>query len=81
VERYFRDENMSDQLNGYDWQFNLIESKEANAWCMPGGKVVVYSGILPVTRTETGLAVILGHEIAHAVAEHGRERARTSIAP
>lgn len=74
VERYFRDENMSDQLNGYDWQFNLIENKEANAWCMPGGKVVVYSGILPITRTETGLAVILGHEIAHAVAEHGRER-------
>ncbi len=74
VERYFRDENMSDQLNGYDWEFNLIESKEANAWCMPGGKVVVYSGILPITRTETGLAVILGHEIAHAVAEHGRER-------
>ena len=74
VERYIRDENMSDQLNGYDWQFNLIENKEANAWCMPGGKVVVYSGILPITRTETGLAVILGHEIAHAVAEHGRER-------
>jgi predicted Zn-dependent protease len=74
VEDYFRSENMSDQLQGYDWQFNLIESKEANAWCMPGGRVVVYTGILPVTQTEAGLAVIVAHEIAHAVAEHGGER-------
>lgn len=74
VVAYFRGQNMSGQLNGYSWQFNLIESKEANAWCMPGGRVVVYSGILPVTRTESGLAVVLAHEIAHAVAEHGRER-------
>lgn len=74
VEQYFREKNMSDQLNGYQWQFNLVESEEVNAWCMPGGKVVVYSGILPVTRTEAGLAVVLGHEIAHAVAEHGNER-------
>ncbi len=74
VERYFRTENMSDQLNGYEWRFNLIESKDANAWCMPGGRVVVYSGILPITQTEAGLAVVMGHEIAHAVAEHGSER-------
>lgn len=74
VERYFRDENMSDQLNGYDWQFNLIESKEANAWCMPGGKVVVYTGILPVTQNEAGLAVVMGHEVAHAVLRHGGKR-------
>ena len=74
VERYFRTENLSDQLSGYEWQFNLIESKEANAWCMPGGRVVVYSGILPITQTEAGLAVVMGHEIAHAVAEHGNER-------
>jgi len=74
VERYFRTENMSDQLNGYEWSFNLIESKDANAWCMPGGRVVVYSGMLPITRTEAGLAVVMGHEIAHAVAEHGSER-------
>jgi len=51
-----------------------VEDKEVNAWCMPGGKVVVYSGILPVTQGEAGLAVVMAHEIAHAVAEHGNER-------
>jgi predicted Zn-dependent protease len=74
VEQYFRQNNLSDQLAGYNWEFNLVESKEVNAWCMPGGKVVVYTGILPVTKNETGLAVVLGHEISHAVAEHGSER-------
>jgi len=74
VEEYFRQKNLSDQLKGYNWEFNLVESNEVNAWCMPGGKVVVYTGILPVTRTDAGLAVVMGHEIAHAVAEHGNER-------
>lgn len=74
VERYFADRGMSDQLKDYRWEFNLVDSKEINAWCMPGGKVVVYTGILPVTRDETGLAVVMGHEIAHAIAEHGNER-------
>ena len=74
VEKYFAQNNMSDRLKGYRWDFNLVESKEANAWCMPGGKVVVYTGILPTTKTEAGLAVVLGHEIAHAIAEHGSER-------
>ena len=74
VQRYFDQQNLSQQLNGYNWEFHLIESKEANAWCMPGGKVVVYTGILPITKTEAGLAVVLGHEIAHAVAKHGNER-------
>ena len=74
VEKYFASKNMSNQLNGYKWEFNLVESKEANAWCMPGGKVVVYTGILPITKDENGLAVVLGHEIAHAVARHGDER-------
>ncbi len=74
VETYFRANNLSNQLNGYQWEFNVVESKEVNAWCMPGGKVVVYTGILPVTKTEEGLAVVMGHEIAHAVAEHGSER-------
>ncbi len=74
VERYFTQQKMSDQLKGYKWEFNLVESEEVNAWCMPGGKVVVYTGILPVTKTEAGLAVVMGHEVAHAVAEHGRER-------
>jgi predicted Zn-dependent protease len=74
VEKYFAEKKISDQLSGYKWEFNLVESKEVNAWCMPGGKVVVYSGILPVTKDEDGLAVVMGHEIAHAVAQHGNER-------
>ena len=74
VENYFAQHNLSKDLQGYAWEFNLIDSPEVNAWCMPGGKVVVYSGILPVTQNETGLAVVMGHEIAHAVAQHGEER-------
>ncbi len=74
VESYFAQKGMSQDLSGYQWEFNLVESKDMNAWCMPGGKVVVYSGILPVTKDETGLAVVMGHEIAHAVAKHGNER-------
>ncbi|MFA6232821.1 MAG: M48 family metallopeptidase [Bacteroidota bacterium] len=74
VELYFKQKGLSNQLNGYRWEFNLVESPEVNAWCMPGGKVVVYSGILPITQTEPGLAVVMGHEIAHAIAEHGSER-------
>jgi len=79
VEAYFRQQGMSSELNGYNWEFNLIESPEANAWCMPGGKVVFYTGILPITKDETGLAVVMGHEIAHAIAEHGNERMSQSL--
>ena len=61
-------------IEDYKWEFNLVEDPSINAWCMPGGKVVVYTGILPVTRDETGLAVVMGHEVAHAIAEHGNER-------
>ncbi|HMA76661.1 MAG TPA: M48 family metallopeptidase [Candidatus Krumholzibacteriaceae bacterium] len=74
VERYFAREGISSRLSGYNWEFNLVDNSQVNAWCMPGGKVVIYSGILPVTETEEGLAVVMGHEIAHAVAEHGSER-------
>ncbi len=74
VEKYFAQQNLSGELKGYNWEFNLVESKDVNAWCMPGGKVVVYTGILPITKNETGLAVVMGHEIAHAVAKHGNER-------
>lgn len=74
VERFFQQSGHPEQLQGYQWEFNLVESKEINAWCMPGGKVVVYSGILPVTKDETGLAVVMGHEVAHAIAGHGSER-------
>jgi predicted Zn-dependent protease len=74
VERYFSEHGLSSRLKGYAWEFNLVEDKNVNAWCMPGGKVVVYTGILPTVRDETGLAVVMGHEIAHAVANHGDER-------
>jgi predicted Zn-dependent protease len=74
VETYMTRNGYGERLGGYAWEFNLVESKDVNAWCMPGGKVVVYSGILPLTRDETGLAVVMGHEIAHAIAEHGGER-------
>jgi predicted Zn-dependent protease len=74
VEKYMADNNLRHQLDGYQWEFNLVESKEVNAWCMPGGKVVVYTGIISVAKDENGLAVVMGHEIAHAVAKHGNER-------
>lgn len=74
VERYFASSGLSQHLSDYKWEFNLVEDKQVNAWCMPGGKVVVYTGILPVARGEAGLAVVMGHEIAHAIAEHGNER-------
>jgi predicted Zn-dependent protease len=74
VEQYMAQNNLSSRLQGYAWEFTLVESKEVNAWCMPGGKVVVYTGILPVAKDDAGLAVVMGHEIAHAIAEHGNER-------
>ncbi|NHZ85711.1 MAG: M48 family metalloprotease [Planctomycetia bacterium] len=74
VEQYFIENGLENELKNYDWEFNLVESNEVNAWCMPGGKVVFYTGILPLTKDENGLAVVMGHEIAHAIAEHGNER-------
>jgi len=74
VEKYFAEHNLSDRLQGYKWEFNLVDDKAVNAWCMPGGKVVVYTGILPIAKDDEGLAVVMGHEIAHAVANHGDER-------
>jgi predicted Zn-dependent protease len=74
VEQYFADNDLSGELANYEWEFNLVEDETPNAWCMPGGKVVIYTGILPITESEEGLAVVMGHEIAHAVARHGNER-------
>jgi len=65
---------MADRLKGYKWEFNLVDDDAVNAWCMPGGKVVVYTGILPLAKGEEGLAVVMGHEISHAIAKHGDER-------
>ncbi len=74
VEKYFNDKGLSSYLDGYKWEFNLIEDKTVNAWCMPGGKVVVYTGILPLIKNDAQLATVMSHEIAHAVARHGGER-------
>ena len=74
ITQYYKSKGQGSILNGYKWEFNLVQSKEVNAWCMPGGKVVVYTGILPVTQNEAALAIVLGHEITHAVAGHGKER-------
>ncbi|WP_130469995.1 M48 family metallopeptidase [Candidatus Magnetaquicoccus inordinatus] len=76
VERYLQERHQEQLLAGYHWQFTLVdEDKTPNAFCMPGGKIVVYTGILPLTRDEEGLAAVLGHEVAHAIAQHGSERA------
>lgn len=64
----------SDRVAGYQWEYHLLESKEVNAWCMPGGKIAVYSALLPITKDEIGLAVVMGHEVGHAIAQHGNER-------
>jgi len=74
ITKYYNNKGQSSVLEGYKWEFNTVESKDVNAWCMPGGKVVVYTGLLPVTQNETALAIVMGHEIAHAVAKHGNER-------
>lgn len=78
AEKYSNYLGKSGNLNGYQWEYKLIESKEVNAWCMPGGKIVVYSGILPITKDETGLATVLGHEVSHALANHGAQRMSAS---
>ncbi len=79
VETYMAQNGKKSELNGFKWEFNLVEDPAVNAWCMPGGKVVVYTGIMPLVQTETGLAVVLGHEIAHAIANHGGERMSQGI--
>jgi len=75
VEQYMASKGWSDQLAGFNWEFNLIQDdKTVNAWCMPGGKVAFYTAILPICKDENGIAVVMGHEVAHAIANHGRER-------
>lgn len=74
VENYLRANGYASELANYSWEFNLVQDAQVNAWCMPGGKIVVYEGLLPVTQDEASLAIVLGHEIAHAVAKHSAER-------
>lgn len=72
--QYLQVINQSNYLDGYEWEYHLIDSKEVNAWAMPGGKIAVYTGILPITQNESGLAAVLGHEVAHALLNHGQRR-------
>ena len=74
VDKFMRANNMVSEANSYRWEFNLIEDNTVNAWCMPGGKVVFYTGILPICANTDGIAAVMGHEVAHAFAKHGQER-------
>jgi predicted Zn-dependent protease len=74
VVSFMNQKGMGSEIKGFNWDFNLVNNKEVNAWCMPGGKVVIYTGLLPISKDADGLAVVMGHEIAHAVAKHGSER-------
>lgn len=74
VTKFYTDKGLAKELEGYQWEYNLVDSKDVNAWCMPGGKIVVYTGLLPITQNEAALAVVMGHEVAHALAKHGNER-------
>lgn len=74
AERWLNANGQTGYLNDYQWEYKLVEDKAVNAWCMPGGKIVVYTGILPITKDDTGLATVLGHEVSHALANHGQQR-------
>lgn len=74
AEKWLNANGYTGYLNDYKWEYKLVDSKEVNAWCMPGGKIVVYSGILPITKDDAGLATVLGHEVSHALANHGQQR-------
>ena len=74
VETYYQQNGMSDKLSGYQWEYNLVDDKAVNAWCMPGGKIVVYTGLLPISQNEAALAVVIGHEVSHALLQHGNQR-------
>ena len=79
VVNYLNANGMGSEVSQYQWEFNLVQDQNINAFCMPGGKIVVYEGLLPITRDESSLAVVLGHEIAHAVAKHSAERLSNSV--
>jgi len=74
VETYYQQNGIADKLSGYKWEYNLVDDKAVNAWCMPGGKIVVYTGLLPISQNEAALAVVIGHEVSHALLQHGNQR-------
>lgn len=79
VNNYLNNNGLSAEVKNFSWEFNLVQDKQVNAWCMPGGKIVVYEGLLPVTQDEASLAIVVGHEIAHAVAKHSAEQLSTQM--
>ena len=80
LSQYYKEKGIPEVLEGYKWEFNLVNSPDANAWAMPGGKVVVYTGLLPITQNEAALANVMGHEISHAIFQHGNERMSQGLA-
>ncbi len=80
VEKFMKENGYAKDLSGYEWEYNLFDVNQANAFAMPGGKIAVFTGILPITQTETGLAVVLGHEVAHVIAKHSAERLSQQVA-
>lgn len=80
AEKFYKEQGLSQALQGYEWEFTLIQNNQLNAWCMPGGKVAFYSGILPVCKNETGVAVVMGHEVSHALAGHSAEQMSQAVA-
>lgn len=79
AEKYLAANGYPTYLNEYKWEYNLVESKELNAWCMPGGKIVFYTGILPICKDDAGIAAVMGHEVAHALANHGQQRMSAGV--
>jgi predicted Zn-dependent protease len=79
AEKWLAAEGYGDYLKDYQWEYHLVQSDEVNAWCMPGGKIVVYTGIFPITKTEAGLATVMGHEVSHALLNHGQQRMSASV--
>jgi len=79
AEKWLASEGKSTYLKDYKWEYHLVDSKDINAWCMPGGKIVVYTGLLPLTQTEDGLATVMGHEVAHALLNHGQQRVSAGV--
>ena len=79
VETYYQQKGISDRLQGFNWEYNLVNDPAVNAWCMPGGKIVVYTGLLPISQNEAALAVVMGHEVSHALLQHGNQRMSTQM--
>lgn len=79
VKKHYQERGLIDDLKGFNWEVNLVEDTTANAWCMPGGKIVVHTGILPITKNDAGLAVVIGHEVSHALLRHGNQRMSQGI--